>query len=67
MIMKNYSIGRIIMVVLWALIVLGIAVLPYEINDYLEVVMLIIALMSIEVAGEAIDRVIFQPKEQDHD
>ena len=51
----NYSTGRVIILVLWGVAAFGITYLPYEINDYLEVVMLIVAFISIQVFGETID------------
>ena len=55
---SEYSPGRLIILVLWILVVLIITKLPYNINDYLEVFMIIVAFMSIQVLGERIDRII---------
>ena len=55
---SEYSPGRLIILVLLILVVLIITKLPYNINDYLEVFMIIVAFMSIQVLGERIDRII---------
>ena len=55
---NRYSTGKIIILVLWALVVVIIHLLPYDINDYLEVFILITAFISIQVFGEKIDEII---------
>lgn len=60
--MRRYSRGKISMLILWVLAVIIIQQLPYNINDYLEVVMLIVALISIPIFGERIDRIIIRAR-----
>ena len=54
--MRQLSIGRCIMLALWMIVVLINAEMPWDINEYIEVVILFVALLSIEVLGEAIER-----------
>ena len=58
----NYSIGRTLVLSLWVVYVVIIVALPYQVNLWVHIFTIIVALISIEEFGEKIDKAIKRRK-----